>query len=97
MKETPTFPIKINGNILDSSTKLATEPLETKHVLVQSLARLRPSDRQELDRAGVTHLDYVSKNTYLFQYLVGIRERFVSWNLSSMWIFIRKNSRSRPV
>jgi serine protease AprX len=68
------FPITINGYTLDQS-KPDTKPLKTKYILVQSRARLSPSDRQELDHAGVKHLDYVSKNTYLCQYQDGDLEK----------------------
>ena len=36
--------------------------------MVQSWARLSSSDRQDLEKANIKHLDYVSKNTYLCQY-----------------------------
>ena len=43
--------------------------------MIQSRARLSPSDRQELHDIGVNHLDYVSKNTYLCQYQDGDLEK----------------------
>ena len=69
------FPITINGNILGQSPGPATELIKTKYVLVQSRAQLSPSDRRELDHAGVKHLNYVSKNTYLCQYQDGDLEK----------------------
>ena len=52
-----------------------TRFLNTKYILVQSRTRLSPSDRQKLDHAGVKHLEYVSKNTYLCQYQDGDLEK----------------------
>ena len=43
--------------------------------MIQSRARLTPSDRGELHDIGVKHLDYVSKNTYLCQYQDGDLEK----------------------
>ncbi|KAK3172952.1 hypothetical protein OEA41_006278 [Lepraria neglecta] len=74
-QDTPMFPITINGNILGQSPGPATELIKTKYVLVQSRAQLSPSDRRELDHAGVKHLNYVSKNTYLCQYQDGDLEK----------------------
>ena len=62
------FPITINGNKLDPSTKSATDSSKTNYILVQTRAGLSPSQRQDLANAGLVHLDYVSKNTYLCGY-----------------------------
>ena len=62
------FPIMINGNKLDQSRGPVTGSLKTKYILVQSRTRLSPSDWKKLNGAGVKHLDYVSKNTYLCRY-----------------------------
>ncbi|RYP15321.1 hypothetical protein DL765_005777 [Monosporascus sp. GIB2] len=62
---TPMIPITINGNTLDHSTKSAADASKTNYILVQFRARLSPSQMQELANAGLKHLDYVSKNTYL--------------------------------
>jgi hypothetical protein len=61
----PMFPITINGNHLDQSTKPAADASKTNYILVQSRARLSPSQRQDFAKAGLELLDYVSKNTYL--------------------------------
>jgi hypothetical protein len=62
----PMFPITINGNTLDQSTRSTADAF--KYILVQSRAPLSPLQRQNLENAGLKHLDYVSKNTYLGHY-----------------------------
>ena len=55
-------PITINGNRLDESMKRAKDASTTKYILIQSLGRLSPSQRQKLETEGLRHFDYVSKN-----------------------------------
>jgi hypothetical protein len=62
------FPITINGNTLDQSILSAPDASNTNYVLVQTWARPSPSQRKDLEIAGLQHLDYVSKNTYLCHY-----------------------------
>ena len=64
----PVFPITINGNRFDESTKRAEDASTTNYVLVQTLGSLSPSQMQQLETEGLKHFDYVSKNTYLCYY-----------------------------
>ena len=66
--EVPLSCITINGITLDQSTKPATDAFNTNYILVQSKARLSPSQRRELADIGLVLHDYVSKNTYLYGY-----------------------------
>src|SRR5256714_6872295 len=64
----PMFPIMINGNRFDESVKPAADASKTDYILVQCQGRLSLSRRQKLDDAGLKHINYVSKNTYLCHY-----------------------------
>ncbi|KAI4864994.1 ankyrin repeat-containing domain protein [Hypoxylon rubiginosum] len=64
----PMLPIIINGNHLDSSTSPSEDASETNYVLIQTKARLSPSQWQGLKNANLVVLDYVSENTYLCGY-----------------------------
>ena len=48
--------------------KRAEDASTTKYILIQSLGRLSPSQRQKLETEGLKHFDYVSKNIYLCYY-----------------------------
>lgn len=62
------FSIIINGNHLDPATKPAAKASETNYILVQTWARLTPSQRNNLAEEGVEIHDYASKNTYVCGY-----------------------------
>lgn len=57
------FPIVINETHLDAS--IHPSESETDYILIQTESRLSPSQRLELEIAGLAVHEYISKNTYL--------------------------------
>jgi len=86
-------PITINGNTLDPVAQApvlraleleAVDASKSDHVLIHSIARLSPEEKDQLAGFGLVLHGYVSENTYLYEYkgtdLETIRSLpFVSW------------------
>ncbi|KAJ8126307.1 hypothetical protein O1611_g7332 [Lasiodiplodia mahajangana] len=65
----PTFPITINDITLSPWPVLAADASDTNYVVVQTRGKLDLPKMRGLEDAGLDHIAYVSKNTYLCQYL----------------------------